>query len=352
MRFIFTFFVLLFILLSVRSVQAQDPRLSQFYAAPLQMNPAMIGLFEGRYRFVANYRELYPAILDNNPYRTLAASYDMRFRMQNDDYIGLGVSALRDEVGQANFNRTNANVGLSFLKQLGGSRYTPYTQYLVAGAQVGFGQHGLNWQRLWFSEQFDSGSGTIDFSAPNGEDFTGQLSTDPFLDFNAGLLWYILFEDNLSMYFGGSLHHLNSPSITFLETGDASLDMRWVGQAGGEFPLTQGLSFLPAAAVMGQGEHLSITTGGNFRYSNRDWREVAIRAGAWVHVANQLNQGMGMDAFVVTTFLEMERWNIGLSYDVTTSVLARANNSRGAFEISFMYTQPAQWRTNVKCPNF
>ena len=159
MRFIFTFFVLLFTFLSVGSLQAQDPRLSQFYAAPLQMNPAMIGLFEGRYRFVANYRELYPAILDNNPYRTLAASFDMRFRMQNDDYIGLGVSALRDEVGQANFNRTNANVGLSFLKQLGGSRYRPYTQYLIAGAQVGFGQHGLNWQRLWFSEQFDSGGG-------------------------------------------------------------------------------------------------------------------------------------------------------------------------------------------------
>jgi len=55
---------------------------------------------------------------------------------------------------------------------------------------------------------------------------------------------------------------------------------------------------------------------------------------------------------VFTTVLEMERWNIGLSYDVTTSVLAAANNSRGAFEVSFIYTHPATWRTNVKCPNF
>ncbi len=337
--------------MSTYSLQAQDPRFSQFYAAPLEMNPAMIGLFEGRYRVVANYRELYPAILDNNPYRTIAASADMRLRMQNDDYIGLGLSAMRDQVGQANFNRTKANLGVSFLKQLGGSRYTPYTQYLIAGAQIGFGQHGLNWQRLWFSEQFDGTNGTIDFGAPNGEGFSDPLNTDVFLDFNAGLLWYILFDDNLSLYFGGALHHINSPSITFLETGDAQLDSRWVGQAGGEVPITRELSLLPAAAVMGQGEHLSITAGANFRYSNRDWREVAIRAGGWAHITNQLDQ-MGMDAIVVTTVLEMERWNIGLSYDVTTSVLATANNARGAFEMSFIYTHPATWRTSVKCPNF
>jgi type IX secretion system PorP/SprF family membrane protein len=352
MRKLFTLLICLSALLPAQETQAQDPRFSQFYAAPLQMNPAMIGLFEGRYRFVANYRELYPAILDSNPYRTLAASFDMRFRMQNDDYIGLGLSTMRDQVGVANFNRTNANLGLSFLKQLGGSRYRPYTQYLIAGAQLGFGQHGLNWQRLWFSEQFDAGTGTIDFSAPNGEGFDGALNTGPYLDFNAGLLWYILFEDDLSFYVGGSLQHLNNPSITFLENGGAQLDTRWIGQAGGEIPLVQGLSLLPAVAVMGQGPHRSITGGGNFRYTNRDWREVAIRAGGWVHVANQLEQGVGLDAVVFTTVLEMERWNIGLSYDVTTSVLAAANNSRGAFEVSFIYTHPATWRTNVKCPNF
>jgi hypothetical protein len=31
--------------------------------------------------------------------------------------------------------------------------------------------------------------------------------------------------------------------------------------------------------------------------------------------------------------LEWERWMLGLSYDMTTSSLARVNNSRGAFEL-------------------
>lgn len=346
------FHTICFFLALASSLQAQDPRLSQFYAAPLEMNPAMIGVFEGRGRFVANYRDLYPAILDNNPYRTLAASFDMRFRVQNDDYFGLGISAMRDEVGVANFNRTKAHLGASFLKQLGGSGYQPYTQYLVAGAQVGFGQHGLNWQRLWFSEQFDAGAGLVDFEADNGEAFGEEMSTDMYLDFNAGLLWFITFEDNQSFYVGGSLMHLNGPNVGFLEASDATLDMRFVGHMGGEFPLAGGLSLLPAAAVMSQGPHLSVMAGANFRYTNRDWREVAIRAGAWAHVSNQLDSGVAMDAVVATTVLEMERWNIGLSYDITTSVLATANNSRGAFEVSFIYTQPAQWRTNVTCPKF
>jgi len=121
---------------------------------------------------------------------------------------------------------------------------------------------------------------------------------------------------------------------------------------GGELPFSQQLSLLPAVLVMGQHTHLSTTAGANFRYNNRDWKEVAIRAGGWVHLSNRLDQGIAMDAVIFTTVLEMERLSIGISYDVTTSLLAAANNSRGAFELSLVYVQPAKWRTNVSCPKF
>lgn len=311
----------------------------------------MIGVYEGKFRIVANYRELYSSILDNNPFRTIAASFDMRQRVQQQDYFGFGFSVLRDEAGVSRFHRTKANLGASFMKQLGGSRYATYDQYLIAGAQVGFGQHGLNWQRLWFSEQFNTDGGFIDANTPSGENFDKQ-TTDLYLDFNAGLLWYVLFDDHLSLYAGGALHHLNSPNVSFLEDSADNLHTRWTAHAGGEIPFTRELSLLPAVAVMGQNTHFSTTVGGNFRYTNREWKEVAIRAGAWAHLSNELESGMAMDAVVATAILEMERWNFGISYDITTSLLASANNSRGAFELSFIYTQPAHWRTSVKCPNF
>ncbi|MCO6487349.1 MAG: PorP/SprF family type IX secretion system membrane protein [Phaeodactylibacter sp.] len=348
---LFVFFGLFCFLAAPRHAQAQDPRFSQFYAAPAELNPAMIGVYEGKFRIVANYRELYSSILDNNAFRTVAASFDMRQRIQQDDYFGFGFSVLRDEAGLSQFHRTKANLGASVMKQLGGSRYATYDQYLIAGAQLGFGQHGLNWQRLWFSQQFNASDGVIDTSTPSGENFDKQ-TTDLYLDFNAGVLWYVLFDDNLSLYAGGALHHLNNPSISFLENSEDKLDTRWTAHAGGEIPFTRELSLLPAVAVMGQNTHFSTTVGGNFRYTNRDWKEVAIRAGGWAHLSNELESGMAMDAVAVTAILEMERWNFGISYDITTSVLATANNSRGAFELSFIYTHPAQWRSSVKCPNF
>lgn len=281
MRFHFTLFSILCLfctLATPRKTQAQDPRFSQFYAAPTELNPAMIGVYEGKFRIVANYRELYSSILGSHPFRTLAAGFDMRQRVQQDDYFGFGFSVLRDEAGLSQFHRTKANLGASFMKQLGGSRYATYDQYLIAGAQLGFGQHGLNWQKLWFSEQFNTGGGFIDASAPSGESFDKQ-TTDLYLDFNAGLLWYVLFDDHLSLYAGGALHHLNNPSVSFIEGSGDNLNTRWTVHAGGEIPFTRELSLMPAVAVMGQSPYFSTTVGGNFRYTNRDWKEVAIRAG-------------------------------------------------------------------------
>ncbi len=349
---LFTFLSVVVLTMWMSRLQAQDPRFSQFYASPLTLNPAMIGVYEGQFRVVANYRELYASILGNNPYRTIAASFDVRTRLKRSgDYFGIGFSALRDEAGISNFNRTRGNLGLSFMKQLGGSRYRVSDQYLVAGAQVGIGQRGFDFGQLWFTNQFDEANALIDFTAASGEDFS-QLGNDIYLDFNAGVLWYALFEENRSFYIGGAAHHLNQPAIALLEDSEDQLHMRWVAHMGGEMPFNDNLSLLPAVAVMGQQQSFSTTAGANFRYTNRDWRELAIRIGAWAHIANRLDSGVFLDAIAATAILEVERWQIGISYDVTTSVLSQANNARGAFELSLIYTHPEQRRVQVNCPNF
>ena len=352
MRLISTLLFLGCFFATIFRADAQDPRFAQFYAAPLQVNPALIGVHQGQYRAVINYRELYTSILSNNAFRTIGASFDMRFPVMRGDYVGVGISAMRDQAGVSAFNRFRGNLGASFLKQLGGGRYGGYDQYLVAGAQVGVGQRGLDWGKMWFSEQFNEDFAFVDPTVDNGEALQ-NMNTDIYLDFNAGLLWYALFADNQSLYFGGAIQHLNTPNISFLENVDEKLHMKFVGQVGGELPFNDNLSILPAALVMSQNKYLSITAGGNFRYTNRDWREVAIRAGAWAHVANQLESGMGLDAVIVAAILETERWNIGISYDVTSSSLKEANNSRGAFELSLIYVaREKQRRPSVNCPKF
>ena len=351
MKFRFTLlFTLIFFFISFKAAYAQDPRFSQFYASPLQLNPAMVGVFEGQMRVAINYRDQWSSILGSVPFRTVAASFDYRKNVAGGDYAAIGVALMQDQAGISQFQQTKGNLGLSYSKRLAGGGYGEGDQYLILGAQFGAGQNSLDWGDLWFSRQYDASTESIDLTAPSGE--TQSDNTPIYMDLNAGLLWYALLEENKSIYVGAAAMHLNGPNISFLGDADEILYMRWIAHAGGEFPLSRELSFLPAVAVMGQGPSREIDFGGNLRFSNHDWRELAIRAGLWGRLANKLNKGMEMDAMIVTAVLEMDAWNLGISYDINTSSLVGVSNNRGAFEVSLIYTTPEKRRSRVKCPKF
>jgi type IX secretion system PorP/SprF family membrane protein len=253
-------------------------------------------------------------------------------------------------VGESNFSQSRALLSASYLKYLGQGNKRGSGQYLVGGAQLGVGQWTYDWNDLWFSTQFEENPASINLSAPNGENLN-VMETDMFLDFNAGLLYYYVIDRDNSLYLGGSMHHINGPRVTFLDNQDEVLYSRWIGQAGAEIGITREVSLLPAVAVMGQGPSFQTIAGMSIRYNNRDWREVALRAGLWGRLANA-GEGVGFESAVVSTVLELERLQFGLSYDITVSGLSTANNSRGAFELSVIYVHPSKERLRVNCPKF
>ncbi len=345
-----TFTTLLLLLGLGALLQAQDPFFSQFYAAPLQLNPAMAGVYNGKYRITANYKQQWNSLLDTRPFQTLAAGFDLRNAVGRNDFATFGFSALRDQAGRSEFQRVAADLTFSYMKQLDGSRYRSYDQFLVAGAQVGLGQHSLDYQNLWFSSQFDLATEQLDQSLPSGEVIDQTSNT--YLNFNAGLLWYVVFDDNQSLWLGGAIHHLNSPRVSFIDNGGTeSLDRRWLAQVGGELPFSHSFSILPAAVVTGQGPSLLSIFGANFRYTNRDWKEIAIRAGAWGHLVKDQLDSFASPNVTFTAILEIERWNFGLSYDVGAGKLAAPTNGRGAFELSLIYVHPPSRKEKVNCPN-
>lgn len=352
-----TLYTLLFVFglgcLLPTNLDAQDPHFSQFYSAPLQMNPALTGVFPGEYRFTANYRTQNYAVLGNQAYKSIAASFEARRPVGRDDYYSFGVAVLKDQVGESQFSQSRAVLSGSYLKHLGSGRSRGSGQFLIGGAQLGVAQWSYDWNDLWFTEQFEVGTDNafIDFAASNGEALS-MMETDIFMEFNAGALYYNVIDEDNSIYLGGAFHHLTEPNVSFLGDQNEKLHRRWVGQAGGQLGLTREISLLPAVAVMGQGASFLSIAGMNLRYSNRDWREVAIRAGLWGRMVNQGESGMGLDAMVVSAILEVERWQFGLSYDVTVSDLSTANNSRGAFELSLIYVHPSKDRFKVNCPKF
>lgn len=350
-RFTLSFvFAILFQIGFTVDAEAQDARFSQFYAAPSQLNPAMTGVFEGKWRFHANYREQWNSILETNPFRTIAAGYDMRFRIVGSDYLAIGLNVMQDEAGQSHFNTKKVGLSAAYLKQVGGGGYRTADQYLVAAGSFGFGQNSIE-NRLWFSEQYRISTGFPNPDLDSGESFDmdGNLSTDVYMDVNAGILYYALFGDNTSVYGGVAMNHLSEPNVSFVGDNDVKIYRRWIVHGGAEIPFTPELSLMPAFQAMGQGPSFETNFGANFRYSNHDWRELAIRAGLWTRVVKTVS-GSDVDALIVAAILEVERFNFGVSYDMTTSSLNVANNSRGAFELSVIYTHPTRERVKVKCP--
>ncbi len=337
---------------SLAEASGQDPRFSQFYASPWNLNPALAGAFEGRWRVVVNYRDQWSSVLSPVPFRTYSAAVDMRFGVGPSDYFAFGAGALHDEAGAMRFSQNKAHIGGAFLKQISGGARRP-TQILSAGAQLGLGQNSVDWGRLWFSRQFDPTLEIPDLNAPNGEPNAGGNSR-AYVDFNAGLLWYAVSQRNDGFWtMGIAWHHLNRPNVALL-TDDATerLYLRWTMHTGGLIPVNPSLGLLPTALAMVQGPAREINVGAGIRYSNHDYRELALRTGAWLRLVNRLNRGIQTDALIAVVMLEWERWMLGLSYDMTTSSLARVNNSRGAFELSLSYYHPAARRARVACPRF
>ncbi|MEM9888641.1 MAG: PorP/SprF family type IX secretion system membrane protein [Bacteroidota bacterium] len=345
---VFVFFLLLQIL------QAQDPQFSQFANTAHLTNPALIGVYDGTFRATLAYREQWNTILGKQPYRTMAASADIRRPVLRGDFVGAGFVAMRDETGGSNFRQDRVYAGAAYLKKLGGRgrSYKGITQYLVAGGQVGAGQNSFSNPGLVFSDQFELNTPNV---IRESQEVLLNMATPMFLDFNAGLLYYMVFDDNQSFYIGGSVHHISTPNIAFLEGADSDflLPRKYSVQLGGEFPIGQNLTLLPAAIGMQQGKSMRVLAGTHFRYNSREWREIALRVGVWGSVVNKLESGILMDATVVSATLEMERLDVGLSYDLNTSSLTQITNARGAFEMTITYKQPYKGRKlRVDCPRF
>src|SRR6478735_7090956 len=102
----------LFFICCVELAQAQDPEFSQYYAAPLYLNPAFTGTTMD-HRFIANYRNQWPSVARG--YTTTAFSYDYNSSSINS---GFGFLATQDQAGAAGMKSTQVNFLYSYKLRL------------------------------------------------------------------------------------------------------------------------------------------------------------------------------------------------------------------------------------------
>lgn len=331
------------------SISAQDIHFSQFYLSPLNLNPAMTGVMNCNSRLVANYRNQWASVLKSNAFNTYSVSYDQRIPVGRYDYFGIGGTFWGDRAGEASFATLTGKLSLSYAKRLAGDRRSSH--YLVAGAEGGVAQRSIDFLALRWPLQHD-GEGGFDPTAASFEN--GLVPNFLFAEMGAGLMWFSVFDENNSFYAGAAFHHLNRANQSFYEEGVEDLYSRFTAHVGGEFMAGDRFGIVPGVITMFQGPSFQVNGGASLKFllgSNR--REYqAFQIGTWVRVSNRVDQGVMMDAVILSTRFDYNSFSLGFSYDINVSSLVPASNNNGAFEFALIYKICGPERRNLYCPRF
>ncbi len=341
---------------------AQDIHFSQFYQAPLHLNPAMTGVMECTQRLTANYRNQWASVIKNE-FQTFSASYDMKIPTAQYDYFGVGLSLWGDQAGSGRFSTYQARLSGSYSKYMGGNRNESH--YLVVGADAAISQRSLNFSKLLWGTQHD-GQGGVDPGLPSLE----TLDEDNFIyaDMSVGLLWFSRLDDNLNFYLGGAAGHINRPKQSFFNDNDVKLYSKYTIHGGAELGLNDNVSFLPGFVFLFQGPSFQLNAGTSARFylNGSSNSSESFQFGAWARLVNHyewgLNQeippvategnALGLDAIILSARFDYDNYGIGFSYDINVSDLKTASNSKGSFEFSLIYNICGNESRRVYCPKF
>jgi type IX secretion system PorP/SprF family membrane protein len=298
----------------------QDPEFSQYYAAPLYLNPAFAGTTTD-HRFIANYRNQWPSI--GRGYVSYAFSYDYNLYHMNS---GIGLMATVDQAGTAGMKSSTINFIYSYRLHLN-------DKWVVSsGLNFGFGSRTIDLNKLVFGDQlqFDA-----EGNVPTDDQAAFNLGTANYFDFNAGFLLY-----NRSVWLGMAMSHLNTPNRS-LVSETSELPLKTTIHGGARIPLYWGPQsrdrttvLLPSFVYKKQDNFDQLDIGAYLMYE-------PILFGFWyrgIPIQQNVKDNLSQDAFVFILGFQFDRLELGYSYDFTVSELGPA--SGGTHELSMRYKMP------------
>lgn len=294
---------------------AQDISFSQFYAAPLHINPAFAGATLGP-RITFNYRDQWP----NWPsaFKTFAATYEHPVEMLNS---GFGLILLTDDAGDGIYKTNQLSGVYSYQLNIRDE------VFIKIGIQAGVIQSRLDWDRLVFVDQLDPLNGA---QGPDGvplasEELRPDQLTTTSLDFSTGFLVY-----GGNFYGGISLKHLNRGNNNFFNVNQnlvSGLPTNISVHGGVELNLNGGNNrsapafISPNVLFQSQGDFQQLNAGAYASYGQVFW-------GLWYrHTFGNPDAAIGLMGVRYGVL------RIGYSYDATISNLSTSQPG-GTHELS------------------
>ena len=338
------------LLLMSGGVFAQDVHFSQWWAAPVAMNPANTGNFNGLIRATFNYRNqwfLIPTLNQVAPYQTYQASVDYSIASErlNNSKFGVGIMFFNDKAGDGALTTNSGLISIAYHQAV--DRYGK--SHLSFGLQGGFVMKQIHPQDLIFESQLDGFGWNRNINS--GENFNGKPIIYP--DVNLGVVFTSRPKDKFAYNFGVSVMHIAEPRESFLFSESNRLHRRFVAHGSLEFNTGYDNQWTIAPTILfmlqGQAQQYNFGVGINYQTNNEN---LGIFGGGF----GRMNSGGNFDAAILNLGVDVYSARIGLAYDINASSLSGASKSQGALEVSVVYIYKRQRDQAINypmyCPKF
>lgn len=309
----YKFLILLGLCFCSTKLIGQDPMYSQFFAAPMQLNPALTGLVDAPV-VTLNYRNQWPNI--PKAFSTYAVSISHYLPKISS---GLGALVEADIAGGGIY--ANYRIGLFYAYDIRFSKKF----YIRTGLEANFVNNRLNWNQLVFLDQLNPVTGSVGANGnttPTNE-VRGSSSINYF-DLGFGALLNTPY-----FHLGFALKHLTAPKESFIkdyQDGSDELPLRLTVHLGSEIRLSPRnklgkKAFLsPSILFTKQRTFHQLNLGAYVRYG-------IFLGGMWFR-----HTFTNADAVIFMVGIQKGVFKLGYSYDWTVSKLGA--DAGGAHEIS------------------
>ncbi len=316
---------LIFIFVGSLSVlRAQDTQYSQFYAAPLYLNPAMAGASEMT-RIGVNYRNQWPGL--DQSFTSYSAYLDHYFFNANS---GVGIIFNRSEQSMANLSVSEIGASYSYRARLG------FKSFLRIGGQVSYMDRDAYFGNMIFGSQIDDQTGAI--GGYSGENLAQDIRHQ-FVDYSFGMMIH-----NENVWFGASAHHVTQPNISYIDGEISQLPLKVSAHGGIKLDLSGGTS---TAFYNEKSGTRDITFAFNYKnqgpFNQLDLGTQIniqpIALGVWYRgiPVSQTTPANHESVIALVGISLGSGLDIGYSHDFTMSSLGNANTG-GAHEISLRFS--------------
>ncbi|MBP8726397.1 MAG: PorP/SprF family type IX secretion system membrane protein [Saprospiraceae bacterium] len=317
-------------------ITGQDIQFSQYNAIGAYYNPAASGFFGGNFLVGSIYRNQWVGLQDQ-PFVQLAISGEIKFLngdgLINKDFIGAGVYFATDRSQLFDWNKNEMVLHLAYHKLLDKRSES----YLSGGLSFGLVQRSVNYDNLYFEDQFD---GLDAYSRPTGELLPANIHAVPVL--KIGLRYQTSFSRSWGLELGLSADKLLAADHSFFNgydnpdytgTREAPAFRNFVAIANLRYAYTRVDALFPRIYFFAQGPHRLLQTGVHYRKLLPQKNASAIYAGLSGRWSNRESSLEPVDLGMLLGF-EINQVTVGLQYDIGIRDASKYNSPTHSFELS------------------